>query len=167
MSADGENFRQLRRLLTLKRYEQPPPRYFNDFSSQVIRRIEAGEGRTTSLWELFLGEGSWTQRIWEALEAKPALVGAFAVIVCGLLVTGVVFTGENGSTPTAMLPTAQGLDSGFAAMPVNTSGVAFRPPADQLATSTNLMIAPHPAGSLFDQFRLQAQPATFSINPSN
>ena len=39
MNAEPENFDQLCRLLKLKRHESPPPRYFNDFSSQVIARI--------------------------------------------------------------------------------------------------------------------------------
>jgi len=43
MSSEPENFEALRRLLVIKRHEQPPPGYFNDFSRQVISRIRADE----------------------------------------------------------------------------------------------------------------------------
>jgi len=165
MRADRESFKQLRRLLTLKRYEQPPPRYFNDFSSQVIRRIQAGEGRAASLWERLFVENSWVQRIWEVLEAKPALVGAFGVVVCGLLITGVVFSGENDGLSTSASPMAQGMNGVFTAMPGSATTVAFKQPSEQsvFVSSTNPMVAPQPLGSLFDQLKLQAQPATFSV----
>ena len=163
MSAERESFKSLRRLLTLKRYEQPPPRYFNDFPSQVIRRIQAGETGATSLWERIIGDTSWVQRIWEVLEAKPALVGAFGMAVCGLLVAGVVFSGESDTMPTAVLPATQNVNSGFASMPAAATTIAFRQPGEQLVSSTNPLVVPQPAGSLFDQFKLQAQPASFSF----
>ena len=84
MNQDTENFEQLRRLLALKRYEQPPPRYFNDFSSQVILRIKAGErGEEGAFLERLLWEAPWLRQIWAAFEAKPILAGVCGVAVCG------------------------------------------------------------------------------------
>ena len=75
MSQDTENFDSLRKLLALKRYELPPPGYFHNFSRQVIVRIKAGESGDAAggaFWDL-----GWLQRLWAALEAKPALAGGF------------------------------------------------------------------------------------------
>ena len=60
MQPEHENFEDLRRLLVLKRYEQPPPRYFNDFSRKIIARIEAGEGEVyVSVFEQWLARAPW------------------------------------------------------------------------------------------------------------
>ena len=97
MSQDTENFEQLRRLLALKRHEQPPPGYFNDFSSQVIARIKLGErGEDSAGTGRLFWEAPWLQRIWAAFEAKPVLAGAFGVAVCGLLITGVIYSEKGG-----------------------------------------------------------------------
>jgi hypothetical protein len=50
METSPENFDSLQKLLKLKRYEHPHPRYFNDFSSQVIGRIQAGEAHAARPW---------------------------------------------------------------------------------------------------------------------
>jgi len=93
MSPETENFDQLRRLLALKRHEQPPPGYFHHFSSQVIARIEAGERADDPVgFVRFIWEGVWLQRLWDAIETKPALAGVFGAAVCGFLVAGVIYT---------------------------------------------------------------------------
>jgi hypothetical protein len=92
MSQDSEDFGSLRRLLALKRHEQPPPGYFNDFSGQVIARIKAGERADESALDRFFWEVPWLQRLWAALEAKPILAGAFGATVCGLLIFGVIYS---------------------------------------------------------------------------
>ena len=100
MSPDTENFESLRKLLTLKRYEQPPPGYFHNFSRDVIARIKAGdngEPARSAFWEL-----SWLQRVWGALEAKPVLAGGFGVAVCGALVFGAVYSGNDKMDAAAM-----------------------------------------------------------------
>ena len=86
MGPERENFEQLRKLLALKRHEQPPPRYFNDFSLQVIARIRAGEGQRS------FHAYAWIQRFWAALDTRPALAGAFGAAVCALLIGGVIYS---------------------------------------------------------------------------
>ena len=112
MSQDTENFESLRRLLALKRHEQPHPGYFNNFSSQVIARIKLGEtGEKRAIPGLGIWEAPWLQRIWAAFEAKPILAGAFAVAVCGLLITGVVYSEKTDVQPVAFIPMTESAQS--------------------------------------------------------
>ena len=101
MTPEQENFESLRRLLVLKRYEQPPPGYFNRFSQQVIERLESGERLTeATLFERLGWEASWLQRFWAAFETKPILAGVLGVAVCGLLVGGIVYSEQVEPTVT-------------------------------------------------------------------
>jgi hypothetical protein len=158
MNPDSENFEQLRRLLALKRHEQPPPGYFNRFSGEVIARIRAGEGRESAA----LDGTSWVQRLWTLLQGKPAVVGAFGAAVCGLLVAGV-------------LQAERGVPDGSAAVAVNTpsSFAASMPtPAvgDSLAGIPVLVVASNSApvasteGSLFDQVQLPSATPVSSLD---
>src|SRR5215471_9665769 len=93
MNPEQENFAELRRLLVLKRYEQPPPRFFNDFSRQVIIRIRAGERiEQFSFWEALSWEAPWIQRLWTAVETRPILAGTFGLAICGLLMAGMLYS---------------------------------------------------------------------------
>src|SRR5437870_12052826 len=109
MSPDPQNFDALRRLLALKRFEQPPPRYFNEFSAQVIARIREGEtaADTAGMQRLFI-EMPWLQRIWAAFEAKPMLAGAFGVGLCAVLITGVVYSERPVTAPEQVLSAPAG-----------------------------------------------------------
>jgi hypothetical protein len=91
MSQDNEAFGPLRRLLVLKRYEQPPPGYFNNFSSQVIARIEAGEGAREGALQQLLWGATWLQRLWNRLETKPILASSFGAAACAMFAVGVVY----------------------------------------------------------------------------
>src|SRR5438094_5722 len=105
MNPESQDFTQLRRLLALKRHEQPPPGYFNDFSGQVIARIRAGApaDRETGS-ERMVWEAPWLRRLWAAFETKPILAGAFGVLVCGLLLAGVIYS-EQADRPPVNLAT--------------------------------------------------------------
>jgi hypothetical protein len=96
MNPDNQNFESLQRLLKLKRYEPPPPRYFGEFSGRVINRLraDAPEGRSQS--SANTAEISWLQRVLSVLDAKPLFAGAFGAVVVGVLVGGAVYSDETG-----------------------------------------------------------------------
>ncbi len=94
MHSEPEDFEQVRRLLALKRHEQPPPGYFNHFSRDVIARLRAGEGAQADSG--FFLEFPLLQRLWTALEARPVLTGAVSVALCGFLTAGFLFSDNPG-----------------------------------------------------------------------
>src|SRR5438034_1233717 len=81
MDTEHDQFEQVRRLLALKRHEQPPPRYFHEFSGKVIARLHALEAAQPA---------TWRQRLGLDFNFKPALIGVFGFVACGLLLVGVV-----------------------------------------------------------------------------
>lgn len=90
MSTEQEQFNKLRLLLTVKRYEQPPPGYFNRLPSNIIAQIRA-EGRHAEVGfgERLAWSAPWLQRMWQFLETKPVFAGSLGVAVCALLLAGV------------------------------------------------------------------------------
>ena len=79
MNESEEQYESVRRVLVLKRYENPPPGYFNHFSDRVIARIES---------ETVVIEGSWWRRLALAFDAKPIVAGAYSMGLGGLLFVG-------------------------------------------------------------------------------
>ena len=170
MSQDTENFEQLRRLLALKRHEQPPPGYFNDFSSQVIARIKLGEsGDRGFAIEHLLWEAPWLQRIWAAFEAKPVLAGVFGVAVCGLLITGVIYSDRTDVPPIALLPVAEWSPTPWrlptvsaANHPLLAKPVAFEPSSTSpICCLRNGSVAPR------RHRKLRAEPPSFTLPRGN
>ncbi len=171
MSQDTQDFESLRRLLALKRYEQPPPGYFNNFSIEVIARIKAGEGARESVLERLFWEAPWLQRLWTALETKPIMAGAFGATVCALLVAGVVYSDRPDGQPTLAGPVTE---TAVPHIEVANIGLATDQP---LATLTRFPAQGMPADSMLpansaaDIFRQlpkpYAPPASFSAPGSN
>lgn len=120
MNPEQDNFGSLRRLLALKRYEQPHPRYFHEFSAHVIARIESGETGADgiSLFEWLLAPTAWVQRFLESIESKPLLAGACGFAFCGFLAAGVLYADKapSGSVVAVTSPLQTSLDG--SAMPV-------------------------------------------------
>jgi hypothetical protein len=179
MSQDTENFEQLRRLLKIKRYEQPPPRYFNDFSSHVIARIariergERGDGHASvgrMLWE-----APWLQRIWAAFEAKPLLAGAFGLAVCATLISGVIFSERTDLQPVVGIPGSESSISSpveFANVMAENHSALINPAAAVEGSSISPSAAMQTGGPLFENLLAQpqglhAEPASFALPGRN
>lgn len=90
MSENENDFETVRQLLALKRHEVPPPGYFENFSSQVIARIQAGEIQADDA-----AGTSWLLRLLHAFETRPAYPVAFASALCMLLLFGIVSVEQN------------------------------------------------------------------------
>lgn len=151
MNSD-EQFTQLKRLLALKRHEQPPPGYFDRLPRQIIAGIEAER----------VPQGNWLVRFWSALKEKPAFGGALALGTCALIIGGVFLAGEmdetanqNGNIATASRTNLQ------------TPLVAQLAETDN--SSTNPIMTAQPPPFLFDYSLMRSsglqQPVGLDVRP--
>ena len=141
---DSENFEQLRRLLALKRYEQPPPGYFDRLSREVIARIKAGEPGESA------GAMNWLSRFRAAFETKPLLAGAFGTAVCALLVSGISYSEKLETPPVAALPTPGELAFAAENSPPAPLNQSMEHSGITIASSTTPIMSP--ANPFFSQF---------------
>src|SRR6185437_12545452 len=88
MSTAPEEFEKLQKLLKLKRHEQPPPGYFNNFSTRVINGIDRQAQKEYQRY----GEAAWLFRLLGTLETNPIAAGVFGMSLCGLLVAGIAYS---------------------------------------------------------------------------
>jgi len=152
MNSELDDFQSLRRLLVLKRHEQPPPGYFNGFSRQVIARIEAGEQAASS--SLLAGvwlESSWIFRAFQAFQTKPILAGAFGLSICGMLVAGIAYSGDGQAS---LAPMADSSSAGLQLEQPATIGLA----QSVREADVNSMAPAERRDSLFLQFRESQKP---------
>jgi hypothetical protein len=161
MKPESENFEPLRRLLMVKRHEQPPPGFFEDFSRRVIARIEAGEqGAEAAVVGRWFWETPWLWRFWQALEQRPALAGAFGLSVCGLLVAGIICSVAPGQ------PGSQDLVGGSQSLAaIALPQAATAEPSGVFVSSTNGMLPGPLQNSLFEQLGgAQGQPQLIRVS---
>jgi len=79
MMNNDENFDDLRKLLALKRHEQPPPGYFNRLPGKILARIEESE---------FAAQSTWWDWLVARFDARPILACAYGFTISGLLLMG-------------------------------------------------------------------------------
>ena len=98
MTPESDDFDDLKGLLALKRYEQPPPGYFASFSEKVLARIEAQREAAKT---------SWWRRLFNGTDVKPVLVCAYSLSVAGLLLVAFgLASSDDGTTAGLHLPPA-------------------------------------------------------------
>ena len=149
MNNNDNNFESLRHLLTLKRYEIPPPGYFNDFSSHVIQRIRAGHtGESANLLEQFFGQAPWMAKLLQAFNLKPVFACGFAGALCMLLLFGIVYAERPDFSPQPLLQAAVTPTTLASVTPASLSQ-----PAEQIgiASSSSPVLGLEPGASPFDQ----------------
>ena len=170
MNENENNFESLRRLLVLKRYETPPPGYFNYFSSQVVQRIRAGDSGTSANWlEEYFAQAPWMGKLVQVFNVKPVFASTFAGALCLLLFLGIIYADRpdlaaqqvlQAANTTASLTTASLTTASLTAAP------SLSQSADQMGivSSTNPVLSLQPVASLFGQQNSLAQPVSLTIS---
>ena len=165
---ENDNFESLRRLLSLKRHEVPPPGYFDSLSSQIISRIRLGEHRGLHVGSAVFQQAPWLGRFVRLFETKPAFAGAFACALCLLLVFGIVNAErpdwQASAAEQPFAPTA-GATSMAAVSPVEFSSSSSQPMLALNSTNPVLSLQPAaqpPVNALFGQPTPLVQEASFT-----
>ena len=163
METEHDQFEQVRKLLALKKYEQPPPRYFQEFSSGVLAQLQIVRQRVT-----------WRQRLGLDFDFNPAIVGAVGVGVCVLLLVGVITSlgGPQSSTTTPGLSFASDSPAVFSSpngSPSLVSGFSLAPipNPEEIPASTVPVSDITPGSSPFNQLLPRTEPARFKFTPGN
>ncbi|MDB6024463.1 MAG: hypothetical protein JWM68_686 [Verrucomicrobiales bacterium] len=146
MNQGQEEFNKLRKLLALKRHEQPPPGYFDRLPNQILSRIKAGEV-TESFW----------QRLLPKIVLRPAFAYGFGMAACVLLAFGASYVLQNEPSPNGggSLMTAQPVES-----PAMASAPTFLMASNSASTTASSSTNPVNPQPLFEP-NIQVLPANF------
>jgi hypothetical protein len=124
MNSSPDDFRDLRRLLALKRHEEPPPGFFRYMPDRIAMRIEREECSDLS------EHSTWWEWLVKKLDARPVLAGAYAFAISGLMLLGFKLSQDvQADTGTGWLATT--IDP-YTMQPGPTLQNAFGNPAELL-----------------------------------
>jgi hypothetical protein len=163
-----QDFDQLRRLLKLKRHEQPPPGYFNYFADEVHARLMETQD-TLPIWDRLFNEAPWLKRFLLRLETQPAFAGVFGALVCGLLLFGVVYSQSIDSDTDSATPLAVDVRPA-GAMALNAkSSMSLMDNHALPVSSTNAILNAGMGVSPFDAAlgNVKAMPVSFNLGGNN
>jgi hypothetical protein len=159
MNTGNEDFEKLRKLLKLKRHEQPPPGYFAAFSGHVIARLETDGEEARDAGKLV--DSPWLRKFLRVLDANPFLAGALGTMVCVSLIAGIVFS-QQGDDRTAIGPASIAVE--YASAP--TEQAAQNATSDSLRPAGNFVFGTNASAPSLSDFGAQLQPASFAV-PAN
>ena len=129
---NSDEFESLKKLLALKRHEEPPPGYFDRLPGEIRARIAHAQASPEPWWRRWLA--SW--------DLSPALATSYAVVAVTLVVGGIWMTKQ---------PVAEGGPQ-----------IVTTPVPSVDANLTNTIIASNAAPpGLFNPPSLPVQPAEF------
>ena len=160
MNHNDQNFEQLKKLLKLKQHEVPPPGYFNNFSSEVISRIRAGEAaQSRPLVERLESQASWLYRLLNIFELRSGVIGGVAASLCLLLLLTVIFAEHSAVAPANLLTVSgpstplqtQTASASLPANPMPTSLMATAESTSGIAATTNPVVSLAPSIAPFGQ----------------
>ncbi len=163
MSTGQEDFEQLRKLLKLKRYEQPPPGYFDRLSDRITSQLEKqAEVRQSSGW-------AWLGRLRQVLSENPVSAGIFAV--CGIMMV----VAANSQYLDKYIVSGEGSDLGLAPGAVGTRELAnnsvhggltlaAQPPSADVMISSVTPVFMNAPDSLLNSLNLNAQPVNYTFS---
>lgn len=83
MNPAAPEYEALRRLLVLKRHEQPPPGHFDFLHRRIMTRVGQESPARVAWWEVWLAR----------LDVKPALAGALGLAVGAAYFFGLTLSG--------------------------------------------------------------------------
>ena len=150
MNPDQENFEALRKLLALKKYEQPPPRYFSELSTKIWTRIER-EDQNPSFWA----------RLFPDFRLNPAFAYSFGLLACGSLVFGIGYTLSTEPQQTVASPINNNLLVASPKLAIKEAPFNFSNSHPTQLASTNPVMTPE-LPSLFNGIPVQVQPASYT-----
>jgi hypothetical protein len=159
MENESGNFDQLKKLLALKKHEQPPPGYYNNFSRGVTARLRAERQANVDPFRKLNAEAPWLVRFWQSLEARPAFAVGFGAAVCAVLLAGIFYAEKPASGPQFAAPAGPML---------RTPAIAATPAATALNSDQPLVMTPTNSNAsrpqnLFDLIQPgQSLPAAFT-----
>lgn len=147
MNAEPENFEALRKLMVLKRYEQPPPGYFDKLRCRILLRLEENEP-------------TFFERISDYFVFRPAMACALGLAFCSSVASGLIFAfqmrpvqvaNERGPAQSWNMASAEALpDQSASAFSLHVPGY------DRFAASNDSVRA-----SLFQPFNSQTLPVSY------